>query len=417
MGLAERNYPTMNTKLPGFSYLERYRNKGTRTYSSHASYTEAADHYRPDSEHDQFELPAFNVPRSHLNIYTANPPHELALKYLKPSGALFCIHPQVLAMCPEDAYVNQILAESAASELIPVIPSSSTRTLLAADVDTPHALKVHFPFKVSRYTRKMRNEVIEQAVNVSRELEEGVDHLDKDFAFLREVIGVAHKNVDPDSARGENWGYLVRDMVPFPQREKVGLLVPGFALYGEDYFDPAAPLLLFDLISERDPVAYILGNIMLPIVRHWIACFLNFGFMLEPHGQNVLLEVDEDNSVSRIVHRDLSVGIDMRRRREIGLSDGKLNNYNRTEDSAFQSVTYDRFMGGHFFSRLVAACQSRYPEIPKDAFAQPCREEFARLLPAYEKYFPDTIWYFSEERDQFNKPYYVDTGAVPEWRP
>ncbi|MFN2181526.1 MAG: IucA/IucC family protein [Candidatus Promineifilaceae bacterium] len=407
----------MNRSLPGFCYLERYRNKGTRTYSSHASDSEAADYYRPDSKYDHFELPAFEVPRSQLNIYTASPPHELASKYLRPSGALFCIHPQVLAMCPGEAYVRRILAESAAFESIPVIPSSSTRTLLAADVDTPHALKVHFPFKVSRYTRKMRGEVIEQAINVSRELEQGIDHLDEDFAFLREVIGVAHINIDPDSARGENWGYLVRDMVPFPRRQDVGNLVPGFALYGEDYFDPAAQPLLFDLVGKRDPVAYILDNIMLPIVRHWIGCFLKFGFMLEPHGQNVLLELDDDYSVSRIVHRDLSVGIDMRRRQEIGLPDNDLNNYNRTLDSAFQSVTYDRFMGGHFFSRLVTTCQNRYPDISKDAFTQPCRDEFMRLLPEYAHYFPGTVWYFSEERDQFNKPYYVDTGAIPEWRP
>jgi hypothetical protein len=209
-------------------------------------------------------------------------------------------------------------------------------------------------------------------------------------------------------------------MVPFPRRAETGLLVPGFALYGEDYFDAEAPLLLFDLIGDRgrrDPVAYILDNIMLPIVRHWIGCFLQFGFILEPHGQNVLLELDEDYSVKRIVHRDLSVGIDMRRRRKLGLPDEKLNNYNRMEDSAFHSITYDRFMGGHFFDRLVAACQSQYPDISREAFTQPCREEFARLLPEQAEYFPETVWYFSEERDQFNKPFYQDTGAVPEWRP
>lgn len=31
----------------------------------------------------------------------------------------------------------------------------------------PHALKVHFPFRVSRYGRKMRDEVIEQGKNVN----------------------------------------------------------------------------------------------------------------------------------------------------------------------------------------------------------------------------------------------------------
>ena len=178
-----------------------------------------------------------------------------------------------------------------------MVPSSSTRTLYVADPGVPHAIKAHFPFKISRYTRKMRDEVIEQAVNVSQELENGIEQLDNRFAFLREVIGVVHKNLDPDSARGENWGYLVRDMIPFPRHADRGSLVPGFALYGEDYYDPTTPLLLFDLIGEQDPLRSVLDNIMLPIVRHWIGCFLQFGFMLEPHGQNVLFEMNKDNSV------------------------------------------------------------------------------------------------------------------------
>lgn len=407
----------MQKQLPAFQYLERYRNEGTRTYSSHASYTAAVDKFRPDSTHTRFELPAYEVPRNQLAVYTANPPRDLASKYLGPSRIWFLVHPQLLEMCPDDPYLRQILSSSTAYRTIPVVPSSSTRTLFVTDPATPHAVKVHFPFKISRYTRKMRDEVIEQAVNVSQELEDGVSQMDDDFAFLREVIGVVHKNLEPDSARGENWGYLVRDMTPFPHHAAVGALIPGFALYGEDYYNPETPLLLFDLIKDQDPLTFVLDNIMLPIVRHWIGCFLHFGFLLEPHGQNVLLEMSEDNSVRRIVHRDLSVGIDMRRRREIGLPDDQLNNYNRTEEPAFHSITYDRFMGGHFFDRIVAACQKEFPHLRKEDFTEPCRAEFSRLLPQYADCFPETVWYFSEERDQFNKPFYKDTGAAPEWRP
>jgi hypothetical protein len=259
--------------------------------------------------------------------------------------------------------------------------------------------------------------VIEQAVNVSLDLEEGIQQLDSRFAFLREVIGLAHKNLDPDFPRGENWGYLVRDMVPFPDSGVERPLIPGFALYGKDYYDPQKPLLLFDLIGDRDPLAYVLDNIMLPIVRHWTGCYRHFGFILEPHGQNVLLELDKDGAIGRIVHRDLSVGIDMRRRRDLGLPDGKLNGYNRTEQGAFCSITYDRFIGGHFFDRLVQACLDRYPYLDRDDFTRPCRAEFARCLPEYADYFPETVWYFSEQRDQFNKPLHRDTGATPQWRP
>jgi hypothetical protein len=407
----------VSKQVPTFQYLERYRNEGTRTYSSHASYNAAGERYRPNSAHGGFELHAFAMPRDEMLLFSADPAQELAGKYIDPEHLLLCVHPQLLQSCPDDPYVCRTLAMGQARQPIAVIPSSSTRTLTVKDPVVPHAVKVHFPFKISRYTRKMREEVIEQATNVSRELENGIEHLDYDFAFLREVIGVAHKNLDPHGDRGENWGYLVRDMVPFPGQDNERTLVPGFALYGQDYFEPEKPLLLFDLIGEQDPVQFVLDNIMLPIVRHWMGCFKNFGFMLEPHGQNVLLELDADHRVRRVVHRDLSIGIDMRLRRDLGLPADQINNYNRTEQSAFHSVTYDRFMGGHFFDRLVAACQAKIPELQKDDFTGPCRETFAALLPDYAHYFPQTVWYFSEERDRFNKPFYEDTEEAPEWRP
>jgi hypothetical protein len=404
-------------QTPIFHYLERYRNKGTRTYSSHASYTEAVEKYQPETTHARFDLDAFEVPSNLFLIYTANPPKELVSKYLGASSVLFCIHPQMLEMFPNDLYVRQTLTMSSARMAIPVIPSSSTRTLYVEDPIVPHAVKVHFPFKISRYTRRMRDEVIEQAINVSQELENGIHQLDDSFAFFREVIGIVHKNLEPDSVRGENWGFLVRDMIPFPRNSFEETLIPGFSLYGEDYYDPETPLLLFELIKDQDPVIFVLDNIMLPIIRHWVECFLHFGYLLEPHGQNVLFELNRDNSICRIVYRDLNVGIDMRRRQEISLSENNLNNFNRMEPYAFHSITYDRFMGGHFFDRIVSACQKKFPNLSKKDFTQPCCEEFSRIFPEYRDYFPKTVWYFSEERDRFNKPLYQDTGVAPEWRP
>ena len=398
-------------------YLDRYRNEGTRTYSEHAGYTEAQEKYRPDSRHSHFELAVFEVPLDQMLTYTANPPISLVEKYLAGDHILFCIHPQILETHRDDSYVKLTLSIGRPRKGITVSPSSSTRTLYVQDDEPPHALKVHFPFRISRYGRKMRDEVLEQAINISGELENGIHHLDDKFAFLREVIGVAHRNLQPDSPRGENWGYLVRDMKPFPRVDEQRALIPGFALYGKDFFDPETTPLLFDLIGENDPQAFILEQIMFPIIRHWIKCFQHFGYLLEPHGQNVLFEVGEDQKIKRIIHRDLSLGIDMRRRRDIGLSSEDLNAYNRMESNQFHSITYDKFMGGHFFDRIVAACQGRYTYLRKADFSKPCQEEFARIFPDYPTYFPKTVHYFSAERDQFNKPLFQDTGKGPEWRP
>ena len=176
--------------IPSLIYADRYRNEGTRTYSEHADYTEAQERYRPNSRHTRFDLAVFEVPRDHMHVYTANPPAELARTYLGTKKTLFCIHPQILEENQEDPYVKQTLSIGTLQNSIAVSPSSSTRTLYVIDAKIPHAIKVHFPFRVSRYGRRMRDEVLEQTINISRELECGIHRLDDRFAILREVIGV-----------------------------------------------------------------------------------------------------------------------------------------------------------------------------------------------------------------------------------
>ncbi len=457
---------------PSLTYLERYRNGGTRVYSPHADYSEALDRYRPDSDHPAFEAPTFLLPRTEVNIYRADPSGWVEGAYLPGDHARFCLHPQVLSAYPKEPYVQRTLELGQATDPIVVSPSSSTRTLYVVDPDTgdwrgqPHALKVHFPFRVSRYGRKMRDEVVEQAIRVSAELEAGIgemvvavrrmeggaeiragvdhpgegvprgprgEHAEPEsFAFLREVLGVTHKDLTPGSPRAENWGYLVREMTPFPDldpptnsplspttgRDKdSNTLVPAFALYGRDFFDPRCPPLIRELLGSQEPRALILEKILFPIIRHWVACFQTFGFVLEPHGQNVLLEVDGSGVIKRIVHRDLSVAIDMRRRRALGLSNTALTAYNRMESSEFNSIAYDKFLGGHFFDRLLEAVLSEDSSLSMEDFRAPCREEFARIFPDHETYLPRTICYFSEERDGYGKPLFRDTGEPPVWRP
>ncbi len=404
--------------IPPLAYTDRYYNEGTRIYSSHADYTEADQQYRPNSIFESFALVPLRIPKSQVNIYTANPTDQLLNRYILKEDVLFCIHPQVLQHFQSDPYIIRMQETGTVAGSITVAPSSSTRTLYVLDDgDISHAVKVHFPFRISRYGRKMRDEVIEQAINISMELENGIHHLDDKFGFLREVIGISHKNLNYLTARNENWGYLVRDMLPFPHLLENRILLPGFALYGKNFFDPEKPPLLFELIGSNDPLVFILENVMLPIVRHWVDCFLHFGYMLEPHGQNVLFELDPSGGIERIVHRDLSVGIDMRRRRQIGLSQDNLNSYNRMESGEFNSITYDMFMGSHFFDAIAGCCIERYPELSPEDFRSPCRKLFARAFPNHREFFPETVHYFSEERDKFNKPLYKDTGKAPEWRP
>lgn len=404
--------------LPSWHYLERYRNEGTRSYSAHAAYSECKPEYQPTGSRPAFGLPTWELPREALHIWTASPPADLAHRVLPADGvARFYVHPQVLEDASDDPYLRRTLRLGRPCPPTRVSPTASTRTLIVHDPGPLHALKVHFPFRVSRYGRRMRGEVVEQAVAVSAALQAWTPRADPGFAFLREVIGVSHGAADDDASRGENWGYLVRDLTPFPGALDERRLVPGFALYGRDLHDDRIGPLLLELADATDPAGWTLENIFLPTVRQWIACYRDLGFMLEPHGQNLLLEIDALGAVTRLVHRDLSVGIDMRRRRHLGLPDDDLNDYNRFDDGVFASIAFDRFMGTHFFDYLSQVLLERNPRLEIDDLRSVCRAEFARLFPDHTDYLPRTVHYFSETRDAFGKPLYRDTGQPPVWRP
>jgi hypothetical protein len=403
--------------IPPLFYLERYRNEGTRAYSPLAAYTEAEERFRPDSLFESFELPTFQIPLEELNVYEANAPSGLRDAYVGGDHARFVVHPQILHANERDVYLERVLSFEEASRGIRVSPSSSTRTLYVLDGAPAHALKVHFPFQVSRYGRRMRDEVVEQAVQVSGWLQDGIGAMDDGFAFFREVLGITLKNLEPGGPRAENWGFLIRELQPFPGSPSGGPLVPGFALYGRDFFEPTRAPLLFDLTSGRDPAGFVLDEVFLPVIRQWVACFLNFGLILEPHGQNVLLELDSSQGVERIVHRDLNVGIDNRRLRDLGLPTDSHNSYNRMESGEFASIAYDKFMGGHFFDSVLAMLVEEDPGLNPRRLVEPCRDAFAEAFPDHEKYLPRTIQYFSDDRDRFGKPLFRDTGEKPRWRP
>ena len=83
----------------------------------------------------------------------------------------------------------------------------------------------------------------------------------------------------------------------------------------------------------------------------------------------------------------------------------------------FASIAYDKFMGGHFFERVAGLLSERFPDVSVEDFAGPCRAAFAGAFPDADRYMPDTVHYFSETRDRFDKPAYRDTGQRPRWRP
>ncbi len=102
---------------------------------------------------------------------------------------------------------------------------------------------------------------------------------------------------------------------------------------------------------------------------------------LDSHGQNVLFEVDDNGASNRIVHRDLSIGIDMRRRRQIHLPDGNLNAYIRMQSSEFHCNTYDTFMEGIFAIGSLPPARKNTPRSSKRTSANRPAMNLRRFSP------------------------------------
>jgi hypothetical protein len=226
-----------------------------------------------------------------------------------------------------------------------------------------------------------------------------VGSMDGRFAFLREVLGVTHPDLDTDAPRGENWGYLVRDMAPFPPSVDERLLIPGFALYGGDFLQPTRPSSPHG-DGSRGAGGEDAGRRWPPsassswrpsfspsFVTGWTASSLR-PHLGAPWPERPPGGGRRRGRIQRIVHRDLSLGIDMRRRRDLCLSSDGLNAYNRMEDGTFASIAYDRMMGGHFFDHLLAPVLAAFPSLSPEDFRGPCREEFTRLFPDHQRYLP-----------------------------
>ena len=116
----------LKNMIPSFTYLDRYRNEGTRAYSLHADYTEADERYRPNSRVSTFDIPAFEVPSDELNIYAADPDPALRRLYTSEDRTLFCVHPQVLDAHGDDPYLKRVLSFGKGGKDIRVCPSGPT---------------------------------------------------------------------------------------------------------------------------------------------------------------------------------------------------------------------------------------------------------------------------------------------------
>jgi len=393
-------------------YLERRSGEGTQTYSKLSLYTTLPNKFHAKSKTRSLPIHVLSLPKENVQIFLANPAKELLEKYVHDQVVLFCIHPATL-MRPDDTYVSDILKMKFEVPLKGV-PTSSSQTLFILDPKNPsHAIKCHSPFQVSRFNRNLSPLMIQHSIAVS-------DLLDQlNIPHLPESIGISL----PNREGKDGFGFIIREMTPRPFHPEKRLLIPCFALYGRDINHLNEPPLLVKLInnSHENPKDFVLNYVMFPIIEAFVLAFKSQGILLEAHGQNTLLEVDEHLRPTRIIHRDFDNLADGDRRRALGLSCEGFKITPNDPPGGFHSLFYDSLIGHHHFDYLAKVLKE-YFQVPEKLLQEACRAKFQELFPDYAQYFPPKVYYYADlpsgetPREAIKYPL-VNTGQTPTWRP
>ncbi|MFJ8085292.1 hypothetical protein ACIQ6Y_32355 [Streptomyces sp. NPDC096205] len=412
-----------------WQYAERFLGVGTRSYSAFSEHLDIDDAYHPQSGHTCFTVPTFWVPDSLGQFFRNGVTTDLCDLYQKGDRFLLPVHPEALT-CHSLPGRDLLRTVERGPDAV-VVPSANARTVfverLGDEAVPAHFVKLHYPKRLSRFTRRLRRPTLLLHLWVTDEL------MNAGLPVLPEVAAGVLGD-DPDHA----WGFLIRETVArtgtavgddnsSSRRAGIGACppdytVPLFALYGTDFKRPNDPTLLEQLVTRgtEEPAQWIRRRVIDPMVQLWLKAAKSTGCTLELHGQNTLFSFDADARRSAVLYRDCAIYVDPHVRRELGLSrtlppaNVLCRDILMPRENVY-SLTYDSFMGHHALHRLAEVAQERLGVAPY-LLQQAAVESFARhggtAVP-----LPASVFYYDNQLHPASQWRLVDTGRPPVWRP
>jgi hypothetical protein len=264
-----------------------------------------------------FRLPTYRVSRRHLHSLGGQPKNTDAMRFVtgeeSQEQVLFPIHPTALGHYRE-FLLNARACDVAQEGLcIWAMPTSSSRTLLAWLDGAPQSAVF---VKTSLYSplfgdRRIRRAQASRSVTLSAMLDSEADELPHALAHLPEILAFTTR-------QAPHTGAIVRAI---PDAIKTGRvrLAPLFSLLGSS--GDHVPLLL--TILERTgmpPLQFVHDVLCKPFAQLWLELSMNFGWILEAHGQDLLLELSPElDFQGRFHYRDFEgLQVDWQLRRWLG---------------------------------------------------------------------------------------------------
>lgn len=371
---------------------------GSRKNNSSGAYNEFEEKYQPGHGRKGFCLNRFYVPRSDCVSFSSGYVDEkLFSKYIRRNKVLFPVHPQALKN-PSLYKIAQIARLRFKSKK--AIPTASTRTVFIDRSSPPHCVKLHSHLVVTRWTREVKAHSISHAVKITAIFEKTRVFEDiKKVAYFPESLGAA-------LGYGENdWGYIVREMQakPFVKRLKDAQMIPLNTLYCVNHKRSSSTPKLVKLIKKSgiEPKKYVVQKLIMPLLLGWIKVYEKTGVLLEPHGQNVCVQLKKSKP-ARFIFRDFDTPVNLEHYSKTGLNTNGLDG-----STCFTNMdNVDGFPRGTllslFLDQSVRSMLDSVAEVTNEHFGvsvsdiqKSVRRRLQKKAPAFLSEFPEDGRIFS----------------------
>ncbi len=245
------------------------------------------------------------------------------------------------------------------------IISSSTRTLFLQDELRGLCIKTHLPVHIGPFKRGLSASSVGYSVAINDYLFSRLDIFPAGAYFLPEFAGSVCWNSSFD-VEGKGIGCLYRSLFPISVTElpnRFGM-IPMFSLYTPieegEYF--LTQMLDQNMLLDNVHLKYsdaLIHYVIDPYLKNWFWFMQNLGIILEPHGQNALLLVNEDGRNIGFAYRDFQA---LRVIDSANVSEkfrNRLSKHLLVDEDAIRdslSLVYDTYICDFLFRHLVAIC-------------------------------------------------------------
>ncbi len=286
--------------LESLPYLERYVNNG-----SPSGFT---DRYTTSFHTKPFSLTPFFHPYicvapnesfiNYGNIPTLNDIQEIR------GNNWLIVHPDMKDKPLFDS-VNVSLKES---EQIKLVPTSSGRTVELLGSITKGYFKLHYTDIIGRITRQLDFNQAVSGPEISEHFISLIDknQLDNRITLMPETGARVFKG--KENNKTVEWGMVWREKDPYKiDYNEIKYIIPVFSLFGKDRQAKKDKPLLKQIIELKsaNPTAYVLEQLIFPMIECYFNVIKNSGIQPEWHAQNLLIGFTKDFAPVKLIMRDL----------------------------------------------------------------------------------------------------------------